>query len=73
MVKVGSLFVCDRCGKEYFYENDWRTTDVTNVEGWIMQNKSNDIGDCKDLCPDCADDYKRLMASFYNAYLTEET
>ena len=65
MVKVGSFFICDRCGKEYFYENDWQCINSDNVEGWLTHNPSGVFNDCKDLCPDCVEKFRTLLNNFY--------
>lgn len=69
MVKVGKLFVCDRCGNTGFTEyngpaNRCGETDMyynnryEKLEGW-------EIWDGKNLCPDCAKEYHMRLKGFW--------
>lgn len=68
MIKVGKLFVCDRCGNTGFTEyngpaNRCGEIDIYNnryekLEGW-------EIWDGKNLCPDCAKEYHMRLKGFW--------
>ena len=65
MVKVGSLFTCDRCTKEYFYENNYEAMCVDeNVTGWGER-----LG--KDLCPQCLKEFDSRVDSFFRYVVRE--
>lgn len=66
MVRVGSLFICDRCGKEHFYENKHGCIRTDRLNGWGTYNYGDirSIG-LKDLCPECADKLDTLIKNFY--------
>ena len=65
MVKIGSLFICDRCGKEHFFENGWETTYVDDVSGW-----SEELGG-KQLCPDCSKELNKILDKFFGVIKEE--
>ena len=58
MVKVGSLFKCDRCGKTRFYENDWGTECVNDLDGWGERLNN-------DLCPECLNGFDSTVENFF--------
>lgn len=65
MVKVGSLFICDRCGKEYFYENDYEAmrVDAINTDWGERLNR--------DLCPTCLKQFDSTTDSFFRHVVKE--
>lgn len=71
MDKIGKLLTCDRCGATAFLVNIG--TNVTDggytryatyekePDGWIT---ARDLKNA-DLCPACAEEYKKLIFDFY--------
>lgn len=68
MIKVGKLFVCDRCGNTGFAEYnmpiqrngliDPYDNHYEKLDGW-------EIWEWKNLCPDCAKEYHMRLAGFW--------
>lgn len=58
MVKHGSLFTCERCGKTRFMEKG-ETLSGDNLPVTWGKHES------KHLCPTCAELYNKMMNSFF--------
>ena len=56
MVKYGALYVCDRCGKEKFSEQDMRK---------LKYDTEYEEHDGKWLCPTCTELYNKMMNNFF--------
>lgn len=68
MIKIGKLYICDRCGKTGFAEY----TGSGDRSGWIDPYSNYfeklegwEIWEGKNLCPDCARVYHQKLAGFW--------
>lgn len=68
MIKIGKLYICDRCGNTGFSEYngpmqrhgliDPCCNYYEKLEGW-------EIWEGKNLCPDCATEYHQRLEGFW--------
>lgn len=73
MQKVGKLVTCDRCGKTLFLEDEvpmYTAKDIGEDAKYGLNNEEWKCwavtSDGKDLCPECAAHYERMMGYFWN-------